>query len=179
MSHRWGEHEIPPEIRAKAAELKQNGKPGTFVRSLEGETGVYLIYEKNIKPLPELADEEAAFAPGKQPGSNRELSPYDIVLCAKGGTIIADNGDVFETQEGDYFVIKCNTWGRFVTDQATRPREVETTKEVLLLLEDLHGKNFLSMTPDKSEALPSTMPMPIKAIIQINCYVLNLARFKR
>ncbi|CAN97294.1 hypothetical protein sce7125 [Sorangium cellulosum So ce56] len=177
--HRWSESEIPPEIRAKTDELRQNGRPGTFVRSLAGESGVYLIYEKNIKPLPELADEEAVFAPVKQQGSNRELSPYDIVLCAKGGTIIADNGDVYQTREGDYYVIKCSTWGRFVTNQAARPRDVETTKEVLLLLEDLNGKNFLSMTPDKSEALPSTMPKPAQAMSQINCYVLNLARFKR
>jgi len=178
-AHRWDHNEIPPEIHAKVAELKESGKPGAFARFLQGEVGVYVIYEKNIKPLPELAADELAFEPSQAPGSERTLSPYDIVICSKGGTVRADDGGGAETVEGDYYVINCETWGRFLTNQATRPRDVETTKEVLLLLEDLNGKNFLSMTPDKSEGLPPDMPKPLEVMDNINCYVLNLSQFKR
>lgn len=178
--HRWPSAEIPPEIHAKVEELKASGKPGAFARFLQGEDGVYVIYEKNIKPMPEVADQEIAFVPPPQASSGRQLAPYDIVICAKGGTVRADNGELFETTEDGYYVIKCQTWARFLNNQAMRPRDVETTKEVLLLLEDLNGKNYLSMSPDKTpEALPIDLFEPTDAIIGITCYVLNLARFKR
>jgi len=177
-AHRWSHQEIPPEIHAKIAELKQNGRPGAFAQ-LAGGDGVYVICEENIKPLPELAGDDFVIGPPAESSSGRQLSPYDIVICTKGGTIRADNGDTFETGPGEYYVIDCHAWGRFIVDQAMRPHDVEITKEILLLLEDLHGKNFLSMTPDKSEALPPGMAPPVSADMSINCYVLNLARFKR
>lgn len=178
--HRWSQDEIPPELRAKLSELEESGKPGAFVRFLQGQEGVYVICEKNIKPIPELAGDEIVFDPLTQPPGERRLSPYDIVICTIGGTIRADNGDVFETGEGECYVIRYQSWGRFVQDKAMRPQDVETTKQVLLLLERLHGKDFLSMTPDPSdEHLPADMPQAIKADASVNCYVLNLARFQR
>ncbi len=178
--HRWNHDDIPPEIHAKVAELEENGKPGAFAQFLQGQDGVYVICEKNIKQMPEVADDDLVFAPPAQASDGRQLSPYDIVICAKGGTIQADNGDTYETAEGEYYVIKCNAWGRFVLNQAMRPRDVETTKEVLILLDSLHGKNFLSMSPDRTpEGLPPDMVEPTEAIVACNCYVLNLARFKR
>ncbi|HSO00064.1 MAG TPA: hypothetical protein VLS89_17345 [Candidatus Nanopelagicales bacterium] len=177
--HLWRHDEIPPEILAKISELEENGQPGAFVRFLHGEDGIYVLCEKNIKALPEPAAEDATIDPTSAPGGGRTLSAYDIVVCAKGGTIRAENGDVYQTAEGECYVIRCGTWGRFIMDQEKRPSFVQTTKEVLLLLEDLHGKNFLSMTPDKHEGLPSDMLEPTVANDALHCYVLNLSRFKR
>ena len=178
--HRWSHDEIPPELRAKIVELEQSGKPGAFVRFAGGDEGVYVLCEKNIKPIPELAGDDLVLDPSAQPPGARRLSPYDVVIRAIGGTISADNGDVFQTGEGEYYVINCQAWGRFVQNRAMRPRDVETTKEVLLLLERLHGKNFLSMTPDEpAEVLPPNMPEAFEAVIVVNCYVLNLSRFTR
>lgn len=178
--HRWSHDEIPPELRAKIAELAESGKPGAFVRFPGGEEGVYVICEKNIKPIPELAGDDLILDPSSQPPGERRLSPYDLVICAIGGAICADNGNVFETGEGEYYVIRCQAWGRFVQNQALRPKDVETTKEVLLLLEKLHGKGFLSMSPDPSdEVLPGDMPESTVVSEHVNCYVLNLSRFAR
>jgi hypothetical protein len=179
--HRWNHSDIPPEIHAKVAELAQNGKPGAFVRFGNGEDGVYVIYESNIKPLPEAADQDVVLTPPAPASSGRKLCTYDIVIYAKGGAVRSDNGgDAYQTSEGEFYVIPCNAWGRFVLHQAMRPRDVETTKDILILLDSLHGKNFLSMTPDKAlETLPPDMVMPTEAIVACNCYVLNLARFKR
>lgn len=178
--HRWPSQEIPPEIHAKVAEFKQSGKPGAFARSVQGDVGVYVICEENLKPLPEPADDDVVFEPGPQSASARQLNAYDIVICAKGGVIRADNGDTFETQPGDYYVVRCDTWGRFMDSQARRPAHVQTTKDMLHLLEDLHGKNFLSMAPDKpDEQLPPSMPQVVDPGFNLTCYVLNLARFQR
>jgi hypothetical protein len=180
-AHRWSPEEMPAEIRDKAAELQESAKPGAFARFHQGAVGVYILCEKNIKPIPELAGDDFTFESPGRPGSEKKLSPHDIVICAKGGPIQGENGEVFETEEGDYYVIQPSTWGRFTTDSATRPRDVETTKEILILLEELHGKNFLSMSPDKpfEWKAPPIMPDAIDAIYHINCYVLNLSRFKR
>lgn len=178
--NRWSAIDLPPEILAKVAELKASGKPGAFVQFLQGEDGVYVICEKNIKNLPEAADDDLVYALRGQMASARALSPYDIVICAKGGTIRGQNGEAFETQEDDYYVVRCQSWGRFALNQLMQPGFVETTKEFLLLLDNLHGKNFLSMSPDKtSETLPPDFGEPSDVPVGINCYVLNLSRFKR
>jgi len=179
-ANRWSEEDIPQEIRDKVAQLEQTGKPGAFVRFLQGEVGVYVICEKNIKNLPEAADEEISIEPFHQQESPRMLSPYDIVIRAKGGAVRADNGEILKTREGDYYVIRCQNWGRFVVDETKRPEFVETTRKMLSLLEDLHGHNFLSMSPDKpDEVLPPDMVAPEQACFGITCYVLNLSRFTR
>ena len=178
--NRWTQDDIPQEIRDKVADLKETGKPGAFVRFLQGEVGVYVIYEKNIKNLPEAADEDLLIEPRAQPGSERELAPYDIVICTKDGTIHTEDGETVATREGDYYIIRCQTWGRFVLNPPMRPSFVETTKEFLLLLDDLHGRNFLSMSPDiTGEVLPGDIGDPVSVADGVNCYVLNLARFKR
>lgn len=178
--NRWSQDDIPLEIQEKAADLLQTGKPGAFLRFHEGEDGVYLICEKNIKNLPEAADEDIVLGPRLQPGRERELAPYDIVLYTKEGTIKSDDGQTIATQEGEYYVVKCQSWGRFTLDQAMRPGFVQTTKDFLLLLDNLHGRNFLSMSPDLiGEVLPTNMPRPVTPADGVNCYVLNLARFKR
>lgn len=179
--NRWAEHDIPPEIRDKVASLKETGKPGAFVHYLQGDVGVYVICESNIKNLPEAACDDLVVE-GTRPklGGAQELADYDLVICAKDGAIRAENGETFETREGDYYVVHCQSWGRFVLNPSVRPRFVETTKEVLLLLESLHRKNFLSMSPDPTdEALPRNLMKPIAVTVGINCYVLNLSRFKR
>ena len=176
--NRWSANDLPPEILAKVADLKESGKPGAFVQFLQGEVGVYVICEKNIKNLPEAADDDIVNAPRGQAGSARELAPYDIIICAKGGAIRGRNGETSETQEDDYYVLKCQSWGRFVLSQAKQPAFVDTTKEFLHLLDNLHGKNFLAMSPDKpSEHIPG-LTEPSEAVIGIACYVLNLAHFK-
>lgn len=178
-SNRWREEDIPPAIRDKVAHLEQTGKPGAFVSFLQGDTGIYVICEKNISNLPQPADAASTADPFVQPNSGRQLSPYDIVIRAKGGAVHPQNGKAFETQEGAYYVIRCQSWGRFVVDHSKRPDFVETTKEFLLLLENLHGHNFLSMSPDKpSETLPPDMVEPEEAVLGIACYVLNLSSFK-
>jgi hypothetical protein len=179
--NRWAESDIPPEIREKVASLRQTGKPGAFVRFLQGEVGVYVICEKNIKNLPEAADDDLVVeGPRSTLDSARGLTSYDLVVCAKNGTIHAEDGATLETREGDYYVIRCHAWGRFVLNPSLRPGFVETTKDVLLLLESLHRRNFLSMSPDPaSEALPPDLATPMAVPVGINCYVLNLSRFKR
>lgn len=178
--NRWPEEDIPQEIRDKMAELEQNGKPGAFVRFLQGEVGVYVICERNIKSLPAPADDDIVLDPFGQPSSERRLSAYDVVIRAKSGAIRDADGGTAETNEGDYYVIPCQTWGRYVLEQDKRPGHVEVTKEMLHLLDELHGHNFLSMSPDKpDEVLPPDIGEPEPAIIGITCYVLNLSRFKR
>ncbi len=94
--------------------------------------------------------------------------------------IYGENGETFETQEGDWYVIKCQSWGRFSLNKAIRPGFVETTKEFLLLLSNLHSKDFLSMSPDPtSEVLPPDFGQAMDVPLGINCYVLNLSRFTR
>jgi hypothetical protein len=179
-ANRWSEEDVPQEIRDKVDQLERTGKPGAFVRFLQGEVGVYLICEKNIKTLPELADDEINADPFEHQGSGRKLSPYDIVVRAKGGTVRAENGEIKKTRAGDYYVIPCQSWGRFIVEEPKRPEFVETTKNMLSLLEDLHGHNFLSMSPDKpDEVLPPDMAAPESACFGITCYVLNLSRFTR
>ncbi|MGK4000827.1 hypothetical protein [Sorangium sp. So ce1024] len=179
--NRWAERDIPPEIRDKVASLKETGKPGAFVQFLQGDVGVYVICERNIKNLPEMAcDDLVVQGTRAKLGGGRGLADYDLVICAKNGTIRAENGDTFETREGDYYVVHCQSWGRFVLNPSQRPGFVETTKEVLLLLEGLHRKNFLSMSPDPTdERLPRDFAQPTAVPVGINCYVLNLSRFKR
>ncbi|MDI1480397.1 hypothetical protein [Polyangium sp. y55x31] len=178
--NRWSEKDIPQAIRDKIARLEASGKPGAFVRFLQGEDGVYVICEKNIKNLPESADEDVVLDPLQFCGDGRTLSTYDLIIHAKGGKVEGDNGEAFETKEGEYYVIRCQSWSRVVLDQPMRPHFVETTKEFLRLLEDLHGKNYLSMSPDKpEEVLPPDIAAPTYAIEAINCYVLNLSRFRR
>lgn len=179
--NRCNESDIPPEIRDKAASLQETGKPGAFAHFLQGDIGVYVIYEKNIKNIPEAADDDLV-VPGTRPklDNSRGLAAYDLVICAKNGTICAENGESFETREGDYYIVRCQSWSRFVLNPALRPGFVETTKEVLLLLEGLHRKNFLSMSPDPTdERLPPDVVTPTAVPVGINCYVLNLSRFKR
>jgi hypothetical protein len=178
--NRWSANELPPEILAKVAYLKESGKPGAFVQFLQGEDGVYVICEKNIKNLPDAAADELVNVPRAQAVSARALAPYDIIICAKGGPIHGQNGETFETQEDDYYVLRCQSWGRFVLSEPKQPDFVGTTKEFLLLLDNLHGKNFLSMSPDPThETLPPDFGEPTDASFGIACYVLNLARFKR
>lgn len=178
--NRWNVEDIPQSIRDKVAKLEQTGKPGAFVRFMQGETGVYVLCEKNIGTLPERADDEIQADLPNEGGEGPTLSPYDIVIHAKAGTIPSENGETIETAEGSYYVIPCQSWGRFILEQHLRPGHVETTKEFLLLLDNLHGQNFLAMSPDKpTEVLPPDMEEPIPAIIPITCYVLNLAHFKR
>lgn len=179
--NRWDEHDIPLEIRDKVASLKETGKPGAFVHFLQGDVGVYVICERNIKNIPEMAGDDLVVEGTRaKPGSSQELADYDLVICAKDGAIRAESGETFETREGDYYVVHCQSWGRFVLNPSRRPGFVETTKEVLLLLESLHRKNFLSMSPDPTdEALPRDFVKPTAATVGINCYVLNLSRFKR
>lgn len=172
--------DLPPEILAKVASLKESGKPGAFVQFLQGEVGVYVICEKNIKNLPEAADDDLVYAPSGQAGSSREISPYDIIICAKGGEVRGQNGEMSETQEDDYYVLQCQKWGRYALSQSKQPDFVGTTKEFLLLLDNLHGKNFLSMSPDPiHETLPPDFGEPTEVSFGIACYVLNLSRFKR
>jgi hypothetical protein len=179
-ANRWSENDIPEVLRDKIVALEASGKPGAFVRFLQGEDGIYVICEKNIKSLPESADEDIVIDPFQSSGNGRTLSTYDVVIRAKGGKVQGDNGESVETQEGDYYVIPCQSWGAVVLDQPMRPRFVEITKEMLHLLEALHGKNFLSMSPDKpEEILPPDIVVPTTAFIGITCYVLNLSRFKR
>lgn len=179
--NRWTEEEMPPEIRAKIASLRETGQPGAFVQLVQGEVGVYVILETNIKRLPEAAaDEQTVVDPSSQPEGARALAPYDIIICAKEGTVHAGNGETFETQVGDCYVLKCQSWGRFYLPPAQEPDFITTTKSFLRLLDRLHGKNFLSMCPDpESEALPPDFGDAFPAIVAINCYVLNLSRFKR
>jgi len=176
--NRWERSEIPAEIRAKVAELVDSGKPGAFVRFVSGEVGVYVICEKNIKTLPEVAGDELLFTPPTPGGAERALSSYDIIICAKAGTVRTAGGEAVTTQEGDYYVIGSPAWSRVILEEGDRPRFVETTKEILHLLEALNGKNFLSMSPDPSEMSPRLLPAPHPATDGINCYVLNLARFE-
>ncbi|MDI1430202.1 hypothetical protein [Polyangium sorediatum] len=179
-AYRWSEKEIPKAIRDKVVELEQTGKPGAFVRFLQGDVGVYVICEKNIKILPELADMEISVDPFRENGSGRKLSPYDIVIQAKEGTVRAANGESQTTRAGDYYVIPCQTWGRFIVEEPHRPDFVEITRKMLSLLEELHGHDFLSMSPDKpEEALPPNQAAPQPACFGITCYVLNLSRFTR
>jgi hypothetical protein len=178
--NRWNEEDIPKAIRDKMAQLEQSGKPGAFVRFMQGETGVYLVCEKNINNLPACADDEISFEPPQEGINGPTLAPYDIVVRTKGGMIQLQNGEAVETPEGAYYVIPCQSWTRFVLEQSLRPGHVETTKEFLLLLDDLHGQNFLAMSPDKpTEVLPPDLSEPVPAIIPITCYVLNLAHFQR
>jgi hypothetical protein len=178
--NRWNENDIPQKIRDKIATLEATGKPGVFVRFLPGDDGVYVICEKNIKTLPEPADEDIVLDPSQYSVDGRTLSTYDVVIRAKGGKVQGDNGETFDTQEGDYYVIPCQSWGRVVLDEPMRPHFVETTKEFLHLLEALHKKNFLSMSPDKpDEVLPPDMVTPTSATDGINCYVLSFSRFRR
>lgn len=178
--NRWPEGEIPAEIRAKVAELKQSGLPGAFARLLPGDEGVYVLYEKNVKQLPELAAADISVDPARQPAGARQLAPYDIVICARAGAVPTGSGEELTTADDEYYVVKCGAWTRFALEQAMRPAFVETTKDFLHLLEDLHGKNFFSMSPDRAgEALPPDLEPPSPAIVAINCYVLNLSRFKR
>lgn len=182
VANRWAHEDIPPEIHDKVAHLKVTGKPGAFVRFLHSDVGVYVLYEKNIKNLPEPADDDDIVVdPGWRPESERKLSPYDIVICAKGGAVgRADSGETYETQEGDYYVIRCQSWGRLVLNPPLRPSFVETSKDFLLLLESLHRKNYLSMCPDPTiEVLPPDFGDCVPVPEGLNCYVLNLARFKR
>jgi hypothetical protein len=174
--HRFHPDEIPPEIHEKVAELRESGRPGAFARFGDNDAGVYVIYEKNIKHFPELAADDFTLDPQSAGAAETGLHPHDIVICAKSGMIRADNGDVFQTEECDYYVVRSDVWGRFATNQGTRPRDVETTKEVLILLDELHGKNYLSMNPDKPTEV---LPAPKDPGYNITCYVLNLARFKR
>ncbi|EYF00040.1 hypothetical protein [Chondromyces apiculatus] len=177
---RWAPEEIPSEIRAKVAELERNGKPGAFVRFPEEDDGVYVLCEKNIKMLPEAADADGVITSLPETNQGRHLSHYDIVIYCKAGTVQAEDGSTYNTEEGEYYVIRYNTWGRYVLRQDMRPKDVATTREVLNLLQRLHGKDFLSMTPDKpDERVPPDMVEPTDAIVACNCYVLNLARFKR
>jgi hypothetical protein len=179
--NRWPEGDIPPEIREKVAALRQSGKPGTFVQFLQGEVGVYVICEGNIKYLPEAADDDLVVDGPWSTGTRaRGLAPYDLVICAKGGAVMAEGAARLETRDGDYYVVRCQTWSRFVAHPPVRPRFVDTTKDVLLLLENLHRKNFLSMSPDpEDEGLPANLMPPMAVPEGINCYVLNLSRFKR
>ncbi|AKT39992.1 hypothetical protein [Chondromyces crocatus] len=177
--YRWAASEIPAEIRTKVAELESNGKPGAFVRFEDDQDGVYVICEQNIKMVPEVADEDVLIAGSLNASSGRSLSHYDIVVHAKAGPV-PSNGETLSTEIGEYYVIRYENWGRYVLHQSMRPQDVVTTKEILLLLERLHGTNFLSMTPDKpEEGLPPNVDGPTDAIVACNCYVLNLARFKR
>jgi hypothetical protein len=175
----WQQGEIPQEIRDKVADLIDGGKPGAFVRFLQGEDGVYVICEKNIKTLPETASDDLAIETPRPSETGRALSSYDIVICAKGGTVAAEGGGTTETREGDYYVIGCGDWSQVVLEEQDRPKFVETTKEMLHLLEELNGQNFLSMKPDPDELLPVGLEPPTSATVGINCYVLNLARFQR
>lgn len=178
--HRWSETDVPQPIRDKVSQLEQNGKPGAFVRFLQGEVGVYVVCEKNIKTIPEPGDEEVSVDAFEQNGNGRQLSPYDIVIRAKGGTVRTENGETFETQEGDYYVIPCQVWGRYILEEPKRPEFVELTKQMLSFMQDLNGHNFVCMSPDKpDEALPPTMAAPEPASFGIACYVLNLPNFKR
>jgi hypothetical protein len=177
--NRWSANDLPPEILAKVAHLKESGKPGAFVQFLQGEVGVYVICEKNIKNLPEAADDDLVDASRGLAGSARELEPYDIIICAKGGAVRGQNGETSETQEDDYYVLRCQSWGGFVLSQAKQPDFVATTKEFLHLLDNLHGKNFLAMSPDKPSEIYPGPAEPSDVAIGIACYVLNLARFKR
>lgn len=173
--NRWSANDLPAEILAKVADLKESGKPGAFVQFLQGEVGVYVICEKNITNLPEAADDDIVNAPRGQAGSARELSPHDIIICAKGGAIYGKNGETSETQEDDYYVLGSKSWSSFVLSQPKQPAFVDTTKEFLHLLDSLHDKNYLSMSPDPREFL---LANPVEADIGIACYVLNLAHFK-
>jgi hypothetical protein len=178
--HRWHKDDIPSEIHAKVEELKASGKPGAFARFTRGDAGVYVIYEGNIKRFPEAADGEIVFDPARREGSEKELSAGDLVICARGGMIYADSGDVFHTEQDSYYVVKSETWGRFVSNQETRPWPVAATKDSLILLETLHGENYLSMNPDKpAEGPREGLRAPEEVGFHITCYVLNLARFTR
>jgi hypothetical protein len=59
---------------------------------------------------------------------------------------------------------------------------------MLILLEELQGQNYLSMSPDPEGPSPDPLrgrprtalpDNPTDPGIHINCYVLNLARFNR
>jgi hypothetical protein len=179
--HLWSESDIPPEIRAKFAQLRSEGKPGAFVQFSGIDAGVYLICEEHIQRVPGMADQaELVLDPPPVAASGRRLSPGDIVISAKGGLIYADSGDVLTTEPGAYYVVSSQTWGRFVPDPATQLPDVETTKDILILLDRLNGNNYLSMSPDPAEdgyAVP--LPETIDPGYHITCYVLNLARFTR
>ncbi len=82
-ANRWNPNDIPQEIRDKAAYLRDTGKPGAFVPFVQREGGVYLICEKNIKNLPEPADDDASVELPLPLGSARVLDPYDIVICRR------------------------------------------------------------------------------------------------
>lgn len=178
--YRFQEANLPQEIRDKMSALEQSGEPGAFARILQGEVGVYLICESNIKNLPEPAAPEISFDPFAQQGNAQVLSPYDIIIRAKAGTVWDEDGSTRQTQEGDYYVIPCQTWGRMILAQNGEPEHVEITRKMLALLEELNGKNFLAMSPDKpEEVLPPDMPTPDVACFGVTCAVLNLSHFKR
>ncbi|APR85045.1 Hypothetical protein A7982_10394 [Minicystis rosea] len=176
-ANRWSSTDIPSDIRSKVEELMASGAPGAFVRFLEGEDGVYVICEKNIKTVPQLAGTDLSFVPPS--GSGPSLSTYDIVIYAKGGPVRTDTGASVSTTEGDYYVVSVGDWVQVVLEEADQPRFVNTTKEMLHLLDALNKKHFLSMKPDPDELRPSDYAAPRAATEGINCYVLNLARFMR
>ncbi|MEZ4298674.1 MAG: hypothetical protein R3B70_27235 [Polyangiaceae bacterium] len=184
MSSAWAQspnkcsiQDLPLEVQAQITALKANGKPGAFVELVQGDVGVYVIVESNITRLPEAASEDVTLVdPNAQPPGTRVLAPYDIIICTKEG----DNYDATHTtQEDDCYVVNCQSWGRFFLPQVQEPEYVTTTKRFLLLLESLHGRNYLSMCPDPvSEVLPPDFGPAVSAIVPINCYVLNLSSFK-
>lgn len=178
-ANRWNRDDIPREIRDKIAYLRETGKPGAFVRLNQEGEGAYLICEENIKNLPEAAD-DALVELSLPAGSASGLAPYDIILCTKAGTIQGANGETFTTPTGDYYIIKCQAWGRFALPTSKQPDFIKTTRDFLLLIEGLHKKNYFSMSPDpESEGLPVDFPVPLPALEALNCYVLNLSRFTR
>jgi len=180
-SNRCSIAELPAEIQARIASLKETSQPGAFVKLVQGEVGVYVLVETNIKRMPEAAaEEETILDPSAQPSGTRALAPYDIVVCSKQGAVHGENGEIIDTQEGDCYVLNCQSWGRFFLPPLQEPAFVTTTKSFLLLLEQLHDKNFLSMCPDPAgEALPPDFGPTLPAFAPINCYVLNLSSFQR
>lgn len=173
--HRWHTDDIPPEILAKVDELGRNKKPGAFARFGQEDRGVYVIDERNISTEPAKADDDVVFDPYAPAGRERTLSACDIVIRAKGGQIEAENGEIYDTEDGQYYVVKSDTWGRFVPRRDVLLPEVNTTVDFLGLLDRLNGKNYLSMTPDDPPR--AALPQETEPIVHINCYVLNLARF--
>jgi hypothetical protein len=139
-----------------------------------------VIYENNIKREHQKAADDIAFDPAPREGSEKGLTAGDIVVCAKGGDIAGDNAETIRTEEGSYYVIREEIWGRFVTNLETCPWEVAATKDTLILLSKLNGEVYLAMTPDEPPHRPRTEmpPKPTDPGIHINCYVLNLASFR-
>ena len=176
----WAVQDMPQAIRDQIQYLRQSGSPGAFVQLVQGEVGVYVIMEPNIGRLPAPASDDGFVADPSETSGTRTLAPYDIVICAKSGVVQGENGETIQTQEGDCYVLKCQSWGQFFLPPLQEPAFVTTTKNFLLLLEQLHSKNFLSMWPDPDvERLPSDFGTATPAIMPINCYVLNLSNFKR